>query len=242
MGIRKFTFRALLLVAAGLVVLSAAGCGAAQKAVSDGGAQTPQTAVASTVSAPSTEAPTTESTTPTTEPAPTTTTTEGMTEANWTLEVSDTQTAKINGYDFTCTLSIMAIKLGGTDGLGTYRGIVTFDYEYNMEQGNISGNAKGSGQEIDAIIEVVKFDADTYTGGDPLAPLSAFDGMSIGSLSLKGSGVSNEQAGGATWSTGETKTITTPYKLTVEGGQVQIILTGIAPGTVFQGMITGTPI
>jgi hypothetical protein len=242
MGIKKYTFRALLLFAAGLVVLSAAGCGAAQKAASDSGGQTPQTAVASTVSEPTTEAPTTESTSPTTEPAPTTTTTEGATEANWTLEVSDTQTAKISGYDFTCTLSIMAVKLGGTSDLGTYRGTVTFDYEYNMKQGNISGNAKGSGQQVDAVIEVVAYDVEKYAAGDPLAPLTEFDGMALGSLILKGSGVSNEQAGGATWSTGESRTINTPYKLTVEGGQVQIILTGIAPGTAFQGMITGTPI
>jgi hypothetical protein len=241
----KHTYHALLLIAACLVVVSAAGCGAAQTAVSQSGGQTPQTAVVSTVSAPTTQqAPVTESTEPTTQQAPTTETTEAATECNWTLEVSDTQTSQVNGYDLTCTLSIMAIKLGGTDDLGAYRGIVTFDYKYDMQQGGVSGNAKGGGQEVDAIIEVVKYDEAAYDANEnqALAPLMTFDGMAIGNLILKGSGVANEQAGGGSWSTEESKTVTVPYKLTVDGGQVKIRLTTVAPAATFSGMITGTPI
>jgi hypothetical protein len=241
----KHPYRALLLIAACLVVVSAAGCGAAQIAASESGGQTPPTAVASTVAEPTTQsASTTESTVPTTEQAPTTVTTEAATEANWTLEVSDTQTSQVNGYDLTCKLSIMAVKLGGTDELGTYRGLVTFDYEYDMKKGGVSGNAKGGGQEVDAIIEIVKYDEAAYDPNlDPaLASLTTFDAMAIGNLILKGSGNATEQAGGGTWSTGESKTVTVPYKLGVLGGQVRITLTTVAPGATFSGMITGTPI
>ena len=49
-------------------------------------------------------------------------------ECNWTLEVSDTVTTQLNGYDFKCTLAIMAVKLGGKDELGTYRGMFTLKY------------------------------------------------------------------------------------------------------------------
>ena len=170
---------------------------------------------------------------------------EPETECNWTLEVGDTVTAKVNGYDFTCTLSIMAVKLGGTDELGTYRGIVTLDYKYDMKQGSISGNAAGGGQEIDAVIEVVSYDAqkfDDSAGQTELTQLVAYDAMAIGSLSLTGSGTANEEAGGASWATGESKTVSVPYRMAVDGGQVTIELINVAPGVQFKGMITGTPI
>ena len=169
---------------------------------------------------------------------------EQETECNWTLEVSNTQTANVNGYDFTCTLSIMGIKLGGTDELGAYRGLVTLDYQYDMQQGNVGGNASGGGQEIDAIIEIVAYDEGKYSdaaGQTQLAPLVQYDAMALGNLILTGSGEASESAGGVNWSTGETKTIPVPYRMTVDGGQVSIELTTVAPGVQFTGMITGTP-
>jgi len=169
---------------------------------------------------------------------------EHETECNWTLEVSDTVTTEVKGYAFTCTLSIMAVKLGGTDVLGTYRGIVTLDYSYDMQQGNVSGNASGGGREVDAVIEVVAYDAEKYdsAGEAQLAQLIEYDAMAIGSLILSGSGDANETAGGAGWSTAESKTIAVPYRMAIDGGQVSIELYTTAPGASFSGLITGTPI
>jgi len=172
-------------------------------------------------------------------------TSDGETECNWTLEVSDTITTQLNGYDFTCTLAIMAVKLGGKDELGMYRGIVTLKYQYDMKQGNVAGNAAGEGQEIDAIIEVVQYEEQAYneaTGQTQLAELVQYDAMAIGSLVLTGSGEAAESAGGASWSTSDKKTIPVPYRMAVDGGKVTIELFTIAPGVKFTGMITGTPI
>lgn len=166
-------------------------------------------------------------------------------ECNWTLEVSDTVTTQLNGYDFKCTLAIMAVKLGGKDELGTYRGIVTIKYQYDMKQGNVAGNAAGEGQEIDAVIEVVQYEEQAYneaTGQTDLAELVQYDAMAIGNLVLTGSGEAAESAGGASWSTSNEKTIPVPYRMAVDGGKVTIELYTIAPGVKFNGMITGTPI
>jgi hypothetical protein len=166
-------------------------------------------------------------------------------ECNWTLEVSDTVTTQLNGYDFKCTLAIMAVKLGGKDELGTYRGIVTLNYQYDMKQGNVAGNAAGEGQEIDAVIEVVQYEEQAYneaTGQTDLAELVQYDAMAIGSLALTGSGEATESAEGASWSTSDKKTIPVPYRMAIDGGKVTIELFTIAPGVKFNGMITGTPI
>lgn len=182
---------------------------------------------------------------PTPEPTPEATPEpEQETECNWTLEVSDTQTANVNGYDFTCTLSIMGIKLG-TDELGTYRGVVTLDYQYDMQKGNVGGNASGGGQEIDAVIEVVSYDEGKYSdapGQTQLVGLVQYDAMALGNLLLTGSGDAEEYAGGGSWSTAESKTISVPYRMTVDGGQVRIELYTVAPGVQFSGLITGTPV
>lgn len=192
-------------------------------------AATGTTSQASTVQAPAAE--------PTEPPEP-------ATEANWTLEVSDTRTTEVNGYDLTCTLSIMAVKLGGRDELGTYRGLVTFDYAYDMQRGSVSGKAKGAGQEVDAIIEVVRYDRETFdaAGSGALSELAEIDAMAIGKLILTGSGTANEQAGGASWGTADGGTVHVPYRLTVDGGQVRITLDSVAPGATFSGTIVGTPI
>ena len=166
-------------------------------------------------------------------------------ECNWTMEVSDTVTAQVQGYEFTCTLAIMAVKLGGLDELGTYRGIVTLKYQYDMKQGNISANAVGEGQEIDAVIEVVKYDKEKYdesAGNTALSELVQYDAMALGSFILSGSGKASESAGGASWSTSDSKTIPVPFRMTVDGGKLTIELYTIAPGVKFNGMITGTPI
>lgn len=170
---------------------------------------------------------------------------EKETECNWTMEVSDTVTAKVQGYDFTCTLAIMAIKLSGQDELGTYRGTVTLKYQYDMKQGNIAGNAAGEGQEIDAIIEVVPYDKEKYddsAGKAGLSELVEYDAMALGNFILTGGGTASESAGGASWGTSDSRTIPVPFRMAVDGGQLTIELTTVAPGVKFGGMITGTPI
>lgn len=226
---KRHAYRSLLFLMACLV-LAISGCAPAKTDAAGNSVPTPP------LSSP---APTLEPT-PEATPEP-----ENETECNWTLEVSDTQTAKVNGYDFTCTLSIMGIKLGGTDELGTYRGLVTLDYQYDMQKGNVGGNAAGGGQEIDAVIEVVPYDEGKYSdapGQTQLAGLVEYDAMALGNLLLTGSGEATQTAGGASWNTAESKTISVPYRLTVEGGQVRIELYTVAPGVQFAGMITGTPV
>ncbi|MEL7602888.1 MAG: hypothetical protein AAGU77_07005 [Bacillota bacterium] len=223
---KKRAVRLLPLLLGYLLLLSVFGCAPAQTDTPGGQATAP--VPTSPLNSPE----------PTPEP-------EQETECNWTLEVSDTRTAKVNGYDFTCTLSIMGIKLGGTDELGTYRGLVTLDYQYAMQQGGVAGNAAGGGQEIDAVIEVVAYDEQKYddaAGQTQLAGLVEYDAMALGNLILTGSGEAQESAGGGSWSTGESKTLSVPYRMTVDGGQVSIELYTVAPGVQFTGMITGTPV
>jgi hypothetical protein len=157
-------------------------------------------------------------------------------ECNWTLEVSDTQTGIVNGYNFTCKLTIMAVKLDGKDATGKYSGLATIEYVYDMQQGDISGNASGGGQDNYAEIEIV-----AYTVEEPLAPLGVYDATSKGSFIFVGSGDAYESAGDASWSTAESKALEVPYTMEVNGGQVRILLPSIAPDMVFTGIITGTP-
>jgi hypothetical protein len=245
----------LTLVAACLFVAVVVGCGRERNAgpASGGGtaptsspatapvaSSSPAAAAGTTSQASTVQAPAVEPAEPSgpAEPA------EPATEANWTLEVSDTRTTEVNGYDLTSTLSIMAIKLGGRDELGTYRGLVTFDYTYDMQRGSVSGKAAGAGQEVDAIIEVVRYDREALdaAGSGALSDLAELDAMAIGKLILTGRGTANEQAGGASWGTADGGTVQVPYRLTVDGGQVRITLDGVAPGATFSGTITGTPI
>jgi hypothetical protein len=166
-------------------------------------------------------------------------------ECNWLLEVSDTQTSKVNGYDFTCTLTISAEKSGGKDEMGSYTGTASIQYEYKKSSGGISGNAEGSGQDNNAVFDVVAYDVEQFAdaaGPDPLAPLIPSDTMALGSLNLTGTGLANESAGGADWSTSDSKTVAAPFRMAVDGGQVIIELYTIAPGVLFKGILTGTPI
>lgn len=166
-------------------------------------------------------------------------------ECNWALDISDTKTTQINGYNFKCTLTISAVKTGGMDEFGTYNGTVTLSYEYDMEKGAVSGNAKGSGQDSSAVFDVIVYDVEKYSdtdGPSPLAPLIAYDAMATGSLNFTGSGLSTESVSGGSWSTSDSKTVAAPYRMAVDGGQVIIELLSIAPGIQFSGMLTGTPI
>lgn len=131
------------------------------------------------------------------------------------------------------------------DELETYRGTVTLEYKYDMVNGNISGNSSGSGQELDAVIEVVGYDDDKYmemAGKVDLSSLVAYDAMALGSFILTGSGEVHEQGGGASWSTSDSKTLSAPFRMSVDGGQVVIELYTIAPNANFKGMITGAPV
>ena len=80
-------------------------------------------------------------------------------ECNWTMEVSDTVTAQVQGYEFTCTLAIMAVKLGGLDELGT----LGLDTQISIRHEVQHFQRYGEGQEIDAVIEVVKYDKENTT-------------------------------------------------------------------------------
>lgn len=169
-------------------------------------------------------------------------------ECDWTLTVDDTVSTKVNGYDFKCTLNVKATKIGGKNDIGAYGGTVKLTYEYKMQNQGVTGNATGSGQDPNIVIDVVPYDVAKYSdfgteGGKnaPLAPLIEYDTMALGNFNLTGSGLSKESSGGAEWSKQESKTIAVPYKIAVEGGQVVIELPSIAPNIKFKGMLTGTP-
>ena len=105
---------------------------------------------------------------------------------------------------FTCTLSVMAIKLGGMDSNGSYRGIVTLDYQHGMKKDKVSGSASGGGQEIDAIIEIIPYDSQAYddaAGCPELTELITYDAMGLGHFILSGGGEVTEKAGGGSWNT-----------------------------------------
>jgi hypothetical protein len=164
-------------------------------------------------------------------------------ECSWSLDVDDTISTKVNGYDFQCRLEIHAVKSGGTDDLGTYSGTMSITYEYQMQNGNVSGNASGSGQDANAVLEFTVYDKEQYTdeANTELAPLVEYDAMSFGSFSVTGSGFSEEQAGGGSWSTDDSKTVAVPYQILIDGGQVTVNLPSLV-STPFSGMVTGTPL
>lgn len=166
-------------------------------------------------------------------------------ECNWTLVVSDTVTMELSGSVFTCKLEIIAIKLGGMDELGVYEGTVNLWYQYEMHQGNVTGSATGEGQDIQAVIEVLPYQAERYdaaANNGALAELVDFDSMAIGEFSLSGGGNVEESANGANWGKEEEKTITLPYRLAVDGGQIRMELYTIAPGMIFTGLVSGEPV
>lgn len=162
-------------------------------------------------------------------------------ECNWTLSVNDTILTKQNGYDFECTLRINATKDGGIDETGTYTGEVLLSYEYKMENQGIKGYAPGSGQDPAVIFEFVEYDADKNGDLLPLAQLVEYDVMATGNFNLIGSGTSNESANGASWSKEESKTIEMPFRIAVDGGQVDVELPSLVPDIYFKGILTGTP-
>lgn len=162
-------------------------------------------------------------------------------ECIWTLSVNDTITTKLNGYDFECTLQINAIKDGGIEETGTFAGEASLNYEYKMENQGITGNAIGTGQDPSLIIDLVIYDNESEEDLLPLANLVEYDAMATGNFNLIGGGLANESAGGASWSKEESKTIAVPYKIAVDGGQVDIELPSLVPNIYFKGMLTGTP-
>ena len=166
-------------------------------------------------------------------------------ECVWTLEINDTESAEVNGYTFTCTLAVIALKPGGTDELGVYSGAAHISYQYQTAKGSVSGSAAGEGHDLYAAIEVVPYRSDAYdaaAGAPVLTELVAYDAMALGELLLSGSGEARQTAGGASWSTADTKTVAAPYRIALDGGQVRLELYTIAPGLYFTGMITGEPI
>jgi hypothetical protein len=172
-------------------------------------------------------------------------------ECNWTLSVDDTETIKVNGYEMTCTIQIDAVKEGGTDIMGTYAGSAALIYEYDMQKGNVQGNAKGKGKDQNVSFDMVAYDVNAYSNhgvtlkkGDLplLPPLTEQDAMGLGIFALTGGGNSKESVGSASWSTGESKIVQVPFKIAVGGSQAVIQLPTIAQGAIFKGIVTGTPI
>lgn len=166
-------------------------------------------------------------------------------ECLWTLKIDQTVETELNGYAFTGTLTVLAVKLGGTDAFGVYSGTAHIQYAMHTAQGSVSGAASGEGQDLYAAIEVVPYQSDAYdlAGGQPeLSELVAYDAMALGEFLLTGVGNAVETSGGASWSTQESKAVPAPYRMTVDGGQVRLELYTVIPGAVFTGMITGEPI
>lgn len=162
-------------------------------------------------------------------------------ECNWTLSVNDTISTKLNGYDFECTLQINATKDGGIEETGTYTGEVSLTYEYKMENQGVKGNAVGSGQDSAVVFELITYDDSKKDDLLPLAQLVEYDVMATGNFNLIGTGISNESAGGGSWSKEESKATEMPFKIAVDGGQVDVELPSLVPGIYFKGMLTGTP-
>lgn len=166
-------------------------------------------------------------------------------ECDWTLAVNDTVKTKSNGYDLTCTLKIDAVKAGGISETGTYVGAASISYEYDMQRGDVAGNAAGAGQDANAKVAVTSYDAAAYSDAGPdngaLAPVVEYDAMALGSFAFTGTGLSQESAGGAQWSEEKGNTTQVPFRMAVDGGQVSVELPSIAPNVVFEGTITGTP-
>jgi len=162
-------------------------------------------------------------------------------ECNWTLNVNDTISTKVNGYDFECTLQINATKNGGIEETGTYTGDVSLSYEYRMENQGIQGNTTGSGHDSAVVFELVTYDDNKEDELLPLAQLVEYDVMATGSFNLIGTGISNESAGGGSWSKEESKATEMPFKIAVDGGQVDVELPTLIPNMYFNGMLTGTP-
>lgn len=168
-------------------------------------------------------------------------------ECDWTLTVNDTVSTKVNGYDFKCTLSVNVTKIGGKNDIGIYGGTVKLSYEYKMQSQGVTGNAVGSGQDLNSVITVVPYEVDKFSdfgvksGNSPLAPLIEYDTMALGNFNLTGNGISKESARGAEWSKQESKTISVPYKIAIDGGQAALELPSIAPDIKFKGVLTGTP-
>lgn len=166
-------------------------------------------------------------------------------ECLWTLSVDQTVETELNGYAFTGTLTVIAVKLGGTDEYGMYTGTVHLQYAMHMARGSVSGDATGQGQDLYAAIEVVPYTSAAFdaAGGLPeLTELVAYGAMALGEFLLTGTGDATQTSGGASWSTQDSKAVPAPYRMSVDGGQVRLELYTVLPGVVFTGMITGEPI
>jgi len=166
-------------------------------------------------------------------------------ECLWTLSIDQTVETELNGYAFTGTLTVLAIKLGGTDEFGIYTGTAHIRYIMHKAQGTVTGEATGEGQDLYASIEIVSYQSDVYdaAGGQPeLTELVAYDAMALGEFLLAGVGTATETSGGASWSKEQSTAVPAPFRMTVDGGQVRLELYTVVPGVVFTGMITGEPI
>ena len=155
-------------------------------------------------------------------------------ESSWALSVSDTSEfpQDMGGvtYTVTMTLDLTVSKDSGTDMGGAYTGRAALRYNYHMAQGGISGDTSGHGQDDGVTIQIGLFNVGDFAGVGPAPPDGGFS--SSGSFTFTGSADDGSGSG----------TIDCPYSIAVRDGAVEVYLPTLAPGCVFAGTITGTPI
>lgn len=178
-------------------------------------------------------------------------------EADWTLSVDDTIKKEIEGISITYTLTLDAVKHGGTTDLGSYTGTVTLKQIMDVKglsnqfvtmKGGVDAELHADNVQLEfAAYDREKYDSFGMTeGGGPLSLLTEPDGMALGAFTMSGKGnfdvsadASQNMHGGAKFSSdGKGELI---YKVSLEGGQVTVSIPQLNLPDSFKGMITGVP-
>lgn len=191
---------------------------------------------------------------PTEKPASEPAGTEKPKEADWTLQVDDSIEMNIEGIKIKYTLTLNAIKQGGTTDVGIYTG--TADLTQKMDATGLSkqmvqvtGGVETNLRDDNAKIEIVTFDREKYDdfgnadGEPPVSLLSEADGMALGAFMMSGKGEGTVSAFAPFISRsvalGGDGTGKMAYKINIEGGQVTVSIPMLGLPDSFHGMITG---
>lgn len=178
-------------------------------------------------------------------------------EADWTLSVDDTIKKDIEGISIAYTMTLDAVKHGGTTDLGYYTGTATLKQKMDVKglsnqfvamKGGVDTELRADSVQL----EFVMYDREKYDSfgltkeENPLSSLTEPDGMALGAFTMSGNGNFDVSADAPQNVHAEIKfskdgTGELSYKISLEGGQVTVSIPQLNLPDSFKGMITGVP-
>jgi energy-converting hydrogenase Eha subunit F len=178
-------------------------------------------------------------------------------EADWTLSVDDTIKKDIEGISIAYTMTLNAVKHGGTTDLGYYSGTATLKQKMDVKGLSnqfvtMTGGVDTELHSDSVQLEFVVYDREKYDSfgltneEDPLSSLTEPNGMALGAFTMSGNGNFDVRADAPQNVHGEVKfskdgTGELSYKISLEGGQVTVSIPQLNLSDSFKGMITGVP-